>query len=88
MAKELTQDARERLDDAVGMTWRNFAARHPSQATAIEAQVGNPVENAIKTLANDEAYAELMATTEAETNIGNIVHAIAPTVIAMFQALA
>ena len=67
----------EKIAAAIGSSWENFKARHPSQAEAIE-HLGDPVELICDQLAEDQPYLDLVAQTEAETSIKQIMDNIKP----------
>lgn len=71
----------ERLVHATGLIWSTYKGRHPNLAAAIEAELGTPIDRVIETLDKGPEYQELLAQTEAETNIANLVKILAPIVM-------
>lgn len=74
------EEIKKALEQAIGMAWDEFKAEHPAQAGAFEMQFGDPVAIVVTELKKDATYDELLAKTEQETNIANIVKALAPII--------
>jgi len=71
--------AQQRMEALAGLAWAEIKTRHPAQANAFEATC-TPIEAIIECLPNDERYDELVAQTEAETDIGNVVKVVLPVI--------
>lgn len=71
------------IELATGLTWAHFAARHPTQAQGIERNLGGKpiVAEVITVLEDNEAYADLVAKTAAESDVAGVIAGIAPIVM-------
>ena len=85
----MTQDIKEIIEAAVGLTWAHFKARHPSQAAGIERSLdGKPiVPEVIAVLERGEAYEDLAAATAEEADVAGVIEKIAPLVIDALMAV-
>jgi hypothetical protein len=74
---------------AVGQAWDKIALEHPEQAQSIEQNFGDgDIVLAIQqTLAKDAAYAALVAQTNAEVDVANLIPLVLPFVLTAIQTL-
>jgi hypothetical protein len=71
------------FEQAVGQAWEQIKLEHPEQAQSIEDNFGDgDIVLAInQQLANDAAYAALVAETNVEVSIANMIPLVMPFVI-------
>lgn len=77
----MTQEQIQMVTDAVGIGWNEYKRRHPGTARVIERNLGNPVVPVMAALQRDEQFAALMAKTDAETDVVEIVKVLVPAVL-------
>lgn len=69
---------RAQLEEALGMMWTDYKSRHPHLASAVEIELGDPITVVVNKLDEGPEYQELLTQTEAESQIANVVKALAP----------
>ena len=85
----MSENIKEIIEAAVGLTWAHFKARHPSQAAAIERTAGGKpiVPEVIELLESGDDYDDLVARTAAEADVARVAETIAPIVMNALMAI-
>jgi len=71
------------IESATGLVWADFKNRHPNQARGMEALLGDaPIVPAIiAVLQKGEQYQQLVAETQAETDVAGVIKGMAPIIM-------
>jgi len=76
----------EQVQDAVQISIAQFAHEHPATYTVLTERLGDPVTFVIDGLKRDEAYQALVAQTNEEVDIANIIKVLIPVVLRIAEA--
>jgi len=76
----------EQVQDAVQISIAQFAHGHPATYTVLTERLGDPVTFVIDGLKRDEAYQALVAQTNEEVDIANIIKVLIPVVLRIAEA--
>lgn len=71
----------EVIKEIVGTTMDKFMAEHSGAYKAIRSRLGNPLTFVMDHLERDEAFQELLARTDKEVDIANILRVIVPMIL-------
>lgn len=83
----LTQAQIDALSGAVGQAWAAYKCRHPQLAAIIEQETADPTVPIMQGLSADAEFQALMAKTDSETNVANIVKVVLPVVMQIVTSL-
>ena len=71
----------EIIEESVETTMDKLVAEHPGAYKAVRSRMGDPLTFVMDYLERDEAYQELLARTDKEVDIANILKVIVPMIL-------
>ena len=69
------------IAEAVGIGVQQFADQHPATYRVLVDRLGDPLDFIIHSLERDEAYQALLAQTDKEVDIANILKVLVPVIL-------
>lgn len=77
----MTEEMDTAIEEAVQMGILRFANEHPATYKVLMDRLGDPLEFIIAGLKRDEAYRALLAQTDKEVDIANILKVLVPVIL-------
>lgn len=69
------------IEEAIGVAVQHFADQHPATYKVLVARIGDPLEIIVQVLKQDGAYQALVAQTDKEVDIANILKVLIPVIL-------
>ncbi len=83
--QEEAKSVTEIIEEETGVAYADYVKRHSSTSVALNKRLGKPVEFLVNSLKQDEAFHALVAQTEKEVDIANIIKAIVPIILGIVE---
>lgn len=74
------------IEEAVGIGVQQFADQHPATYKVLVDRLGDPLDFIIHALERDEAYQALLAQTDKEVDIANIIKVLVPVILKIAES--
>ena len=74
-------DEKTLIEEAIQMSVDRFADEHPAAYAAIADRLGDPLDIIIQGLKRDNTYNNLVAQTDKEVDIANIIKVLIPAIL-------
>ena len=75
----------EQIEEAIGIGVQQFADQHPATYKVLVERLGDPLIIVIEHLKRDEAYQALLAQTDQEVDIANIIKVLVPVILSIAE---